>query len=69
MEDAAVVERGLVAPQLIQRLGTPEQVSTLACLLASDDAGWITGAACLIEGGALARRGVHGSGDDLPSGK
>jgi NAD(P)-dependent dehydrogenase (short-subunit alcohol dehydrogenase family) len=58
-DDAAAVERELLAPQLIDRLGTPEEVAKLACFLASDDAGFITGAAYLIDGGALAWRGVR----------
>ena len=58
-DSAAEVERELVAPQLIDRLGKPEEVAKLACFLASDDAAFITGAAYLIDGGALAWRGVH----------
>jgi NAD(P)-dependent dehydrogenase (short-subunit alcohol dehydrogenase family) len=58
-EDAAARERELLAPQLVDRLGTPEEVAKLACFLVSDDAGFITGAAYLIDGGALAWRGVR----------
>jgi NAD(P)-dependent dehydrogenase (short-subunit alcohol dehydrogenase family) len=56
-EDAAARERELLAPQLVARLGTPEEVAKLACFLVSDDAGFITGATYLIDGGALAWRG------------
>jgi NAD(P)-dependent dehydrogenase (short-subunit alcohol dehydrogenase family) len=58
-DDAIAVERELLGPQLIDRLGTPEEVARLACFLASDDAGFITGAAYVIDGGALAWRGVR----------
>lgn len=58
-DDAAAVERELLAPQLIDRLGKPEEVARLACFLASDDAGFITGAAYVIDGGALTWRGVR----------
>jgi NAD(P)-dependent dehydrogenase (short-subunit alcohol dehydrogenase family) len=49
----------VVAPQLVDRLGRPEEVAKLACFLASDDAAFITGAAYVIDGGALAWRGVR----------
>jgi NAD(P)-dependent dehydrogenase (short-subunit alcohol dehydrogenase family) len=56
--DAAEVERHLTAPQLIRRLGTPEEVAKLACYLASDDAAFITGATFVVDAGALAWMGV-----------
>lgn len=46
---------------LIPRLGTVTEVAKLVCFLASADAGFITGAAYDIDGGALAWRGHHGS--------
>ncbi len=49
----------VIAPQLVERLGRPEEVAKLACFLASDDAAFITGAAYVIDGGALAWRGVR----------
>jgi NAD(P)-dependent dehydrogenase (short-subunit alcohol dehydrogenase family) len=49
----------VIAPQLVDRLGRPEEVAKLACFLASDDAAFITGAAFVIDGGALAWRGVR----------
>ncbi|MER5427795.1 glucose 1-dehydrogenase [Streptomyces sp. NPDC002588] len=59
-EDRAAMERELVAPQLVDRLGRPEEVARLACFLASDSAAFITGSAYVIDGGALAWRGVKG---------
>lgn len=53
-------ERQLTAPQLVDRLGRPEEVARPACFLASDSAAFITGAAYVIDGGALAWRGVKG---------
>ncbi|WP_460062240.1 SDR family NAD(P)-dependent oxidoreductase [Streptomyces sp. YKOK-I1] len=59
-EDREAMARELVAPQLVDRLGRPEEVARLACFLASDSAAFITGAAHVIDGGALAWRGVKG---------
>jgi NAD(P)-dependent dehydrogenase (short-subunit alcohol dehydrogenase family) len=52
--DPAAAERRMVATQLIDRRGDPLEVARLVCFLASDDAGFITGAAVPIDGGALA---------------
>jgi NAD(P)-dependent dehydrogenase (short-subunit alcohol dehydrogenase family) len=49
----------LTAANLIRRTGTPDEVAKLACYLASADAGFMTGAAYLIDGGTLAWRGMH----------
>ena len=49
----------MTAANLIPRKGTPEEVAKLACYLASEDAGFITGSACLIDGGTLAWRGLR----------
>ncbi|MGW3445414.1 SDR family NAD(P)-dependent oxidoreductase [Streptomyces sp. NPDC001076] len=57
-EDREATERALLAPQLVDRLGRPEEVARLACFLASENAAFITGAAYVIDGGALAWRGV-----------
>ncbi|MFD8923881.1 SDR family NAD(P)-dependent oxidoreductase [Streptomyces mirabilis] len=59
-EDRDARERDLTAPQLVDRLGRPEEVAQPACFLASDSAAFITGAAYVIDGGALAWRGVKG---------
>ncbi|MFD8759565.1 SDR family NAD(P)-dependent oxidoreductase [Streptomyces mirabilis] len=59
-EDRGARERELTAPQLVDRLGCPEEVARPACFLASDSAAFITGAAYVIDGGALAWRGVKG---------
>ncbi|MGB0094781.1 MAG: SDR family oxidoreductase [Solirubrobacteraceae bacterium] len=58
-EDPAALERAMLAPQLINRIGKPEEVAKLACYLASDDAAFITGAVFPIDGGALAWMGVR----------
>jgi NAD(P)-dependent dehydrogenase (short-subunit alcohol dehydrogenase family) len=59
-DDPAALERHMLSPQLIERMGKPEEVAKLACFLASDDAGFITGASFTIDGGALAWSGVRG---------
>jgi len=58
-QDPTALERGMLAPQLINRMGTPGEVAKLACFLASDDAAFITGAVFPIDGGALAWMGVR----------
>jgi len=58
-EDRDALERELTAPQLVERLGRPEEVAKLACFLASDDAAFITGSSYVIDGGALAWLGVR----------
>jgi NAD(P)-dependent dehydrogenase (short-subunit alcohol dehydrogenase family) len=58
-DDPASRERTMVSTQLLDRMGQPEEVAKLACYLASDDAGFITGAAFTIDGGALAWHGVR----------
>jgi NAD(P)-dependent dehydrogenase (short-subunit alcohol dehydrogenase family) len=58
-EDPAGLERAMLAPQLIDRMGKAEEAAKLACYLASDDAAFITGAVFPIDGGALAWMGVR----------
>jgi NAD(P)-dependent dehydrogenase (short-subunit alcohol dehydrogenase family) len=58
-EDPEQRERGMVASQLLPRLGRPEEVAGLACYLASDEAAFITGASVNVDGGALAWHGVR----------
>ncbi|MFJ9381492.1 SDR family NAD(P)-dependent oxidoreductase [Streptomyces sp. NPDC101455] len=53
-QDRDAMERELTAPQLVERLGHPEEVAKLACFLASDDAAFITGSSYVIDGGAVA---------------
>jgi NAD(P)-dependent dehydrogenase (short-subunit alcohol dehydrogenase family) len=53
-QDPEAAMRKLLAPQLVDRMGTPEEVAKLACYLASDDAAFITGGVYPIDGGALA---------------
>jgi NAD(P)-dependent dehydrogenase (short-subunit alcohol dehydrogenase family) len=57
--DPVAREQAMVATQLIDRLGRPEEVARLVRYLASDDAAFITGAAITIDGGALAWHGVR----------
>jgi NAD(P)-dependent dehydrogenase (short-subunit alcohol dehydrogenase family) len=58
-QDPVSQERSMIATQLVERMGRPEEVARLACFLASDDAAFITGAAFPIDGGALAWHGVR----------
>lgn len=58
-EDPAAVEAFLRGAHLIPRLGEPEEVARLAVFLACDDSSFITGASYLIDGGALAWRGLN----------
>lgn len=44
----------LLSRMLIKRLGTPEDVAACAIFLASDEAGWITGADIPVDGGVMA---------------
>jgi len=52
--DPAAARAALVARQPIGRLGTPAEVAAAALYLASDDAGFITGTAFVIDGGLTA---------------
>jgi NAD(P)-dependent dehydrogenase (short-subunit alcohol dehydrogenase family) len=56
--DPPARERAMTSSQLVDRLGEPEEVAKLACFLASDHAAFITGAAYVIDGGALAWAGT-----------
>jgi NAD(P)-dependent dehydrogenase (short-subunit alcohol dehydrogenase family) len=58
-EDKEEIESVLTASHLIPRLGRPEEVAKLVCFLASEDASFINGAVYLIDGGALAWRGMR----------
>jgi len=53
--DPVAMRRQLVDRQPMGRLGTAEGVAAAAVYLASDDAGFITGTALVIDGGLLAR--------------
>jgi NAD(P)-dependent dehydrogenase (short-subunit alcohol dehydrogenase family) len=58
-EDKEAIDSVLTASHLIPRLGKPEEVAKLVCFLASEDASFINGAVYLIDGGALAWRGMN----------
>jgi NAD(P)-dependent dehydrogenase (short-subunit alcohol dehydrogenase family) len=52
--DPAATRQGLVARQPLGRLGNPTEIAVAAVYLASDDAGFITGTALIIDGGITA---------------
>ncbi len=58
-DDPASVEASLRGAHLLPCLGEPEEVAKLAVFLACSDSSFITGAAYLIDGGALAWRGLN----------
>lgn len=56
----AALERQ-IATHLIRRLGSPGDVASLVCFLASSEASFITGEAIRVDGGSLAWRGSYQS--------
>ena len=58
--DPAATEAFLRGEHLLPRLGEPEEIAKLAVFLACSDSSFINGAAYLIDGGALAWRGLNG---------
>jgi NAD(P)-dependent dehydrogenase (short-subunit alcohol dehydrogenase family) len=58
-DNPQALERELLAPQILDRMGTPDEVAKLVCFLASDDASFITGALYTIDGGHLAWGSSH----------
>jgi NAD(P)-dependent dehydrogenase (short-subunit alcohol dehydrogenase family) len=58
-DDPAAVEKFLRGAHLLPRLGEPEEVAKLAVFLACSESSFITGASYLIDGGALAWRGLN----------
>lgn len=51
---AAAVHDAFAATIPMKRYGTPAEVAGLVAFLASDDAGYVNGAACLVDGGMTA---------------
>jgi NAD(P)-dependent dehydrogenase (short-subunit alcohol dehydrogenase family) len=58
-EDPAAQLSAMTGAQLVPRLGLVEEVAALVCFLASDAAGFTTGAAYDVDGGKLAWRGAR----------
>jgi len=55
--DMDVRVKSITSANLLPRMGRPEEVADLACFLAGDRAGYITGSSYDIDGGTLAWRG------------
>jgi NAD(P)-dependent dehydrogenase (short-subunit alcohol dehydrogenase family) len=55
--DPAAREHAMTAEQLVERMGRPDEIAKLACYLASDDAGFITGQSFVADGGVMSWRG------------
>jgi len=53
--DPRAKEQEMARPYPLGRLGRPEDVAPAILFLASDEAGWITGASLLVDGGLTAR--------------
>jgi NAD(P)-dependent dehydrogenase (short-subunit alcohol dehydrogenase family) len=53
--DPAAARRERLASVPMGRAGTPEEIAALAVYLASDESGWVTGAAYSIDGGQTAQ--------------
>ncbi len=53
-EERAARMAAFVADTPLRRFGTPQEVAAVAVLLASDDAGYVTGAEFHVDGGILA---------------
>jgi NAD(P)-dependent dehydrogenase (short-subunit alcohol dehydrogenase family) len=58
-EDREAVMKFTLGTHLIPRLGLPEEVAKLVTFLASNDSGFMTGAAIPVDGGTLAWRGTN----------
>jgi NAD(P)-dependent dehydrogenase (short-subunit alcohol dehydrogenase family) len=55
-EDRAAAERTMTGGVALGRIGDPEEVASVVCFLASDQASYVTGASLLVDGGLTARR-------------
>ena len=53
--DPAAAEASVLAVHPLGRIGTPEEIANLVAFLASDEAGFVTGAMLLIDGGLSAQ--------------
>lgn len=56
--DPQGVMRSLTGTHLVHRIGTPDDIASLVCFLASEEASFVNGAVWLIDGGSLAWRGT-----------
>jgi NAD(P)-dependent dehydrogenase (short-subunit alcohol dehydrogenase family) len=55
-DDQAAAEAAMVAGVALRRIAEPEEVAATIAFLASDEAGYVTGATLLVDGGLTARR-------------
>lgn len=58
VETNKAMEDALMAEIPLGRWGKPEEVANLAVFLASDDAGYMTGSTCFIDGGMIRQAGA-----------
>lgn len=57
-ENREALLRTVAGAQLVGRIGRPEDIASLVCFLASEEAAYVNGVVWLIDGGSLAWRGT-----------